>query len=130
MFEWNDKYNVGIELIDEQHQKLFEIAYRIHSLSRDQYSVDKYDEIIDLLNELKEYTIYHFKAEEEYMEKIKYKRYFTHKIEHNDFIEKMESFSVNNIDEDQEEYVEKMLSFVAEWIVNHILEKDKAIAME
>ncbi len=25
MIEWNDKYNVNISLIDEQHKKLFEI---------------------------------------------------------------------------------------------------------
>lgn len=130
MFEWNGKYNIGITLIDDQHRELFKIASRIHTLLHDQYALDKYDKIITLITELKNYTVYHFKTEEDYMQQIKHKWYFSQKVEHNDFIEKMNNINLQKIDEDQDEYIEDMLGFVSNWIISHILEKDKAIAAE
>lgn len=128
MFEWDEKYNTGIARIDEQHQELFRIASSIATLLHDQYAFDKYDRIITLINKLKDYTIYHFKSEEEYMQQIKYKRYFSQKVEHDDFIEKFENMDVSKIDENQDQFIEDMLVFVSKWIIDHILEKDMAIA--
>ena len=54
--------NVGVIEIDEQHKKLFEIVNRIKALLNDELIFDKYDGIIAIINELKEYTIYHFKT--------------------------------------------------------------------
>ena len=130
MFDWNEKFNTGIPVVDEQHRELFRIAGRIHTLLHDQYAFDKYDTIVMLINELMDYTVYHFNTEEEYMQQIKYRKFFTHKVEHTDFIDKMKGIDVTKIDENQDEYIENILGLVAEWIVNHILEKDKAISAE
>ena len=65
MITWKDDYLLGIEEIDKQHQQLFKIATDIHELIRNELIIDKYDRILKLLAELKEYTIFHFTSEEE-----------------------------------------------------------------
>jgi hemerythrin len=124
---WSDIYTTGVASIDEQHQKLFEICGRIYDLLRQKDSYDKYDYILNLIDELKDYTVFHFNSEEEYMQQIGYKKFFTHKIEHQDFIEKVNNVDLTKIDEDQTEYIMGILEFVVKWIDEHILEKDKLI---
>ncbi|MGB9819019.1 MAG: bacteriohemerythrin [Thermovenabulum sp.] len=77
-----------------------------------------------------QYAKYHFKSEEEYMEKIGYKRLLSHKFEHKDFIEKIDSIDIFKIDQNQESYIIELLEFIVNWISNHILEKDKKITAE
>lgn len=127
MYEFKEEYKTGIEAIDEQHKKLFEIADRTYYLLKDKFSIDKYDKIIELINELKDYTAFHFKFEEEYMESINYKRMFTQKIEHEAFIKKIEEIDFNKIDENQDEYIVELLEFLNNWLTNHICTNDKLI---
>lgn len=127
MFEMKEEYRLGIPSIDEEHEKLFEIGERAYKLLKDPYTIDKYDKIVDVISELKDYTAYHFKNEEEYMESINYKRLFTQKIEHEGFIKKLNELDLNKIDEDQDEYIMDVLKFLNNWIINHIVEKDLLI---
>lgn len=127
MIKWKDDYKIGIYEIDNQHRRLFEIAEDTYNLLKNEFILDKYDKIIELISELKDYAKYHFKSEEEYMEKIGYKRLLSHKVEHKDFIEKIDSIDVFKIDQNQEAYVMELLDFIVNWISNHIMEKDKKI---
>lgn len=130
MIKWKDDFKIGIYEIDNQHRRLFEIAEDTYNLLKNEFILDKYDKIIELISELKDYAKYHFKSEEDYMEKIGYKRLLSHKVEHKDFIEKIDSIDVFKIDQNQEAYVMELLDFIVNWISNHILEKDKKIISE
>lgn len=127
MYEMKEEYKIGVEHIDEQHKKLFELADKAYKLLKDDFSIDKYDKIVELLRELKEYTIFHFKSEEEYMESIGYKRLFTQKIEHDNFIKALENVDYNAIDAKQDESLVKILNFLNDWLIEHILKTDKLI---
>lgn len=127
MIEWKANYELGIKHIDEQHQKLFEIADRAYKLLTNDFIADKYDRIIDILEELKEYTIFHFKSEEEYMLSIGYKRLLSHKVIHEDFINSINDVDLNEMDLNQNESVKKILEFIVDWIDKHILNEDKLI---
>ena len=129
MIKWKGDYNIGVDLIDEQHQKLFEIANRAYELLENKFCIDKYDKIVQIIEELKNYTIYHFKSEEEYMLSIGYKRFLSQKVEHDDFIKKFKDIDLNIIDENQDKYIIETLEFVINWITNHILSKDKLITL-
>ncbi|EPY2286007.1 bacteriohemerythrin [Clostridium sporogenes] len=124
MFEMKEEYKLGISSIDEEHEKLFEIGERAYKLLKDPYTIDKYDKIVDVISELKDYTAYHFKNEEEYMQSINYKRLFTQKIEHEGFIKRLNELDLDKIDENQDEYIMDVLKFLNNWIINHIVEKD------
>lgn len=127
LFGWKEEYSTGIPLVDEQHKKLFEIAGKTYALINDEFAVDKYDKIIELIEELKDYTVFHFKSEEEYMLSIGYRKFFSHKVEHDDFVEKINSIDYTQLDQDQDTYLRNILEFVVEWISNHILKLDKMI---
>jgi hemerythrin len=127
MFDWKQDYVLSVEIIDEQHKKLFEIGERAYKLLKDRFRTDKYDEIVSILAELKEYTIFHFETEEEYMMSIGYKKFLSHKVYHNDFMETINNANLGSIDKNQDEYIMELLGFVAKWIDEHILQQDKQI---
>lgn len=129
MLVWKEEYSIGVPSIDEQHKRLFEIGNSIYALLKNYILDDKYDKIMVILEDLRQYTKYHFRSEEEYMLKIKYPRYFSQKVEHDDFIGKIEEVMLQDIDEDQEKYIRDLLLFVFNWILDHILQKDKLISV-
>ena len=61
------------------------------------------------------------------MQSIQYKKFLSHKIEHNDFIEKLETTNYEQMDHDQAGTLVDLLEFLNDWLVHHILEKDKLI---
>ncbi|MFL0166141.1 MULTISPECIES: bacteriohemerythrin [Clostridium] len=127
MVKWKADYELGVKRIDEQHEKLFEIADRAYKLLTNDFILDKYDRITEILGELKEYTIFHFKSEEEYMLSIGYKKFLSHKVIHEDFIKSIDNIDLHEIDLNQDESVKKILEFVVDWIDKHILNEDKFI---
>jgi len=127
MFQMNEKYKIGVSHIDEEHEKLFEIGERAYQLLKNPYAIDKYDKIVEVIEELKEYTVYHFKDEEDYMKSINYKRLFTQKIDHADFIKKINEVNLDKIDQNQDEAIMGILTFLNDWLISHILEKDLLI---
>lgn len=130
MISWKEEYSVGVLEIDEQHKKLFDIANRAYDLLKNDFSVDKYDRIVDIFEELNNYTKFHFDYEENYMLRIGYKRLLSHKVQHDDFIEKINSIDLDKVDEDQDKYLIDILEFIVKWITGHILGRDKDYSME
>lgn len=128
MYEMKQEYYTGIKFIDDEHTKLFAIANECYELLTNQFLPDKYDYILKVVNDLKNYTRYHFKHEEEYMERIGYKRILSQKVAHEDFIEKIDGFDSEKIDENQKESLLELIDFLNTWLVEHILRKDKQIA--
>lgn len=124
MIAWSDKYLIGVPDIDQQHKKLFEIANRAYELLKNDFYIDKYDRTVAILEELKDYTIYHFNFEQEYMLSIGYRKFLSHKVEHDDFIKKFKEMDFNDIDQDQDKYIMDILDFVLKWITGHILGTD------
>lgn len=124
MFLWKEEYCTGISVIDEQHKELFNIANRVYELLKNDVYVDKYNKILNLVEELKDYTVFHFKTEEEILLNAKYKKFFSHKIEHDDFIKKFNDIDLKKVDNGQDEYIKETFDFVLDWIVNHILKTD------
>ena len=88
-YEFTEEYHTGIPMIDEEHAKLFEIANRAYELLTNQFKMDKYDEIAAVLEELKDYTKYHFGHEEDYMKSINYGKRFSKMHPHTNFNEKL-----------------------------------------
>lgn len=128
MYEMKPEYYTGIEFIDQEHSKLFDIANRAYELLVNEFIPDKYDYIVEVVNELKDYTKYHFNHEEEYMVSIGYKRLLSQKVSHEDFVEKLGEYRAEDIDERQRESLLELLEFLNNWLVEHILKKDKLIA--
>lgn len=127
MVLWKDEFGVGIPAVDEQHKKLFDIANQISELLTNQLLLDKYDQIVAVLHELRDYTVEHFAAEEAYMLQHKYRKFLSHKALHQEFIEKINAVDLEQIDNEQNLYLKEILNFVTDWLVDHILKVDKHI---
>lgn len=130
MIEWSDKYKTGIELVDEQHKELFRLFNKIYDLYNNEFLIDKYDQIITAVEELKDYTKYHFKTEEEYMISVRYNKFFEHKLKHEDFIKKIDSIDYNIIDYDQQSQLLDILKFVSNWLIEHVITVDKQLPVK
>lgn len=130
VFAFSDKYRTGITLIDEEHQMLFDIIRQANDLIQTKVLHDKYDKIIEILTELREYTEKHFSDEEEYMEKIGYPKLPQQKAAHSAFVDELVNIDLGEldyIDDNQQEYLEDLITYLLDWLTNHILMSDKLI---
>ncbi len=127
---FTDEYRTGIELVDREHEMLFQIIAEATNLVKDEMIFDKYDEIMAIINRLREYTEEHFGDEEEYMESIGYSGLEAQKRAHQTFITKLREINLDEIDENQQEYLEELMEFLFGWLSNHILRSDKMIRAE
>lgn len=129
-FAFTAKYLTGIELIDDEHRHLFDIIRETNALIHNDLLHDKYDEIVRLLEELREYTKYHFNDEEDYMEKIGYPELDAQLRAHTAFVDKLMNINLegmDEIDDHQQEYLQELIQFLAGWLINHILKMDTKI---
>ncbi|WP_066505399.1 bacteriohemerythrin [Abyssisolibacter fermentans] len=124
MFEWKEEYSVQIKDIDNQHKKLLSIGEELFYIVSGKSDIDHYDEIISILKELEEYTIYHFGYEEALMQKYNYDEFLGHKEEHNKFINKIKGITTDSVDEAQVTISMDIIMFIADWIEHHILKSD------
>lgn len=129
MYEMKKEYYTGIELLDKEHTRLFEIAEEVYQLAHNDSVYDKYDPLMELLGNLTDYTKMHFSHEEEYMESINYKKMFSQKTQHKYFIDKLESIKLSELDDNQEAIIDELLTFLTDWLIEHIVELDKLIAL-
>lgn len=120
-FAFTEKYKLGVELIDSEHQRLFEIIRETNELTNDVLFNDKYDDIKKIISELKDYTIKHFGDEEEYMEKIGYSGLEAQKVAHQAFVDRLNEVNLEAVDGDQEGYLRELIEFLLGWLANHIL---------
>lgn len=126
MYEMKPEYYIGIDMIDEEHKQLFKYADEAYELLHDEFTPDKYDKMDIILEKLRDYTVKHFADEEQYMESIHYKKMFTQKVQHMEFVQKLDEFIEHHSDEeiDQDEQIMGILKYLTDWLINHILYVD------
>ncbi len=127
VFTFTSKYMTGIEKIDEEHRRLFRMIQETSELMHNDYIINKYDKIIDILTQLKNYTREHFSHEEMYMEKIHYPGLAKQRKAHNDFRDRLAEMELAEINEQQQEYLEYLMEFLLNWLSTHIMSMDKEI---
>ena len=127
MYEMKDEYLTGIASIDAEHRRLFEHAEEAYQLNINEFIPDKYDQLSDILDELKCYALTHFENEEKYMKEHNYKGILSQLAAHNEFREKINELTLDRNDENTEETVKEVLAFITDWLVNHIYYSDKKI---
>lgn len=129
-FAFTDQYKTGITLIDHEHERLFEIVKETKEVIQAELLYDKYDEIIHILNELKDYTVMHFQDEESYMERIGYTGLALQRYAHAAFVDRLNGINLDDVDDNQKEYLDELLQFLLNWLTNHILKMDKQIPVQ
>ena len=121
MIEWDDKYSVGISMIDEEHKKLIDIINKAIFAKRHN---DNPEEINEVLREMANYTHTHFATEEAYMKEFNYAGYKYHKEEHHDFTKKTIAYLSKVIQGDYQ-IANELIEYLKKWIVHHIQVTDR-----
>ncbi|OJV65867.1 MAG: hypothetical protein BGO41_07975 [Clostridiales bacterium 38-18] len=125
MIQWEKQYELGIKSIDDQHRRLIEITSDLSVLLTEAaYGEDIYDRMVEIIQALTNYTVYHFKFEEELFEKLNFEFKEKHILEHNNLIAEIEKLDLRAVDEDQITYGKKILKFLITWVFKHISGSD------
>ena len=127
IFAFTEEYHTGIAFVDEEHKRLFEIIRETDEVIHAELLHDKYDQILRILEELRDYTEMHFQDEEAYMKRIGYEGLEAQKIAHNAFVEKLKEINLEDVDDHQEQYLEELIDYLLGWLIHHILKTDKLI---
>ncbi len=126
MGSWNTSIKFGIDLIDRDHRRLFDLIDAI----QDEASKDTPDpEVIQgILRELREYANYHFKREESLMLASDYdaEAFNPHRIEHEYFETMVRSVDVLYRIDEHLINVDKLMDILREWLITHIGIVDRA----
>ena len=121
LFNWNDSFSVNVAEIDKQHQKLIQF---INDLNDAMKQGKGKDVLGNILNELINYTSVHFKFEEKYFDQHNYPSKDAHKLEHINLVKKVMDFR-NDFQQGRLAVSVELLSFLVNWLKNHILIEDK-----
>jgi hemerythrin len=122
--KWEEKYSVDIQVIDEQHKRLFEMIEKFYDALRQK---QREDAMAEILKGLADYSIYHFHSEETVMEQHHYPGYQQHKAEHARFIDTVGEFR-NRFEKGHLLIPIEVADFLKTWLSRHILVVDKHYA--
>ena len=129
-YEFTDDYLTGIPSVDEQHSKLFDLTNECYELVMESAADDKYDKIVEILDELAAYAGTHFEREEAYAESVGDPHRFSHRALHLRFMKKISEKKQKKVDENQQEYLLNILDFLARWLFDHIKGRDCKLPRE
>ncbi|MDR0598889.1 MAG: bacteriohemerythrin [Treponema sp.] len=125
--EWEDKYAVGIPLIDGQHKELIEHTNKLYQgcMVGDEEAKKAY--FMKAVKSVVDYVNYHFSAEEKMLENIKYPGLAEHKKQHESFVKKLLD-DVKGYEEGWKFAPNSFVRFLRDWILSHIAMEDTKYA--
>ena len=84
LMDWSESFDVGVDSMNDQHRALLNIMNQLflHFNNGDEFTSYSF-----LLDELRDYTLRHFREEEAYMESIDYADLAKHKVIHEKLLE-------------------------------------------
>jgi hemerythrin-like metal-binding protein len=118
---WEEKFSVGISLIDEQHKQF---VWTMGKLSKAIEKMETKEALIGILNDLDQYVVYHFDTEEKYFKEFGYSEAEEHIKSHQEFIEKLSGIKENFLRDELRLSLE-LVVLLSDWLVNHVAGMDR-----
>jgi hemerythrin len=118
LVEWDDKYAIGIPLIDDQHKKLIEMTNTLYKgclggpATAEAYFREAILGTVD-------YVKYHFATEEKLLEQVQYPGLGEHKKQHQGFVLKILE-EVQNFHQGKKFVPNTFVRYLKDWILSHI----------
>jgi diguanylate cyclase (GGDEF)-like protein/hemerythrin-like metal-binding protein/PAS domain S-box-containing protein len=127
IFPWNENFQTGIAVVDEQHHKLVELLNKLASHLAYGVGVPELNRVFD---ELADYAQYHFKTEEGVWRKYLSADELSvkHEATHHTFISEIIALRGKQGAMATEQVIEEVVVFLTHWLAFHILESDKHMA--
>jgi hemerythrin len=122
LMTWTEKLSVGVEVLDDDHKKLVGMVNELHDKMKAGHGKEALGKVLD---ELVNYTKFHFEREERFFAKTGYPAAFAHKQQHDDLTKqvldvqtKYKGGAVATLSLD-------VMDFLRNWLVNHIQGSDQ-----
>lgn len=127
---WNDHFTTGIPIVDEQHRWLIDLVNNAAPVLALDYQRNCL-EAEALLDQLIDYAAFHFETEDQLMHEygIDARHYQHHLQSHDEFASRVTALRkdyANGVTHSGGE----LLSFLANWLVYHILGEDQALGRQ
>lgn len=121
-FPWSDEYSVHLRVIDNDHKDLVNTVNELHDAIS---GGGKREEIGRIIGTLAQYVDEHFSREEALMESNAYPDVAGHKRIHRHLARQV--YAIRTIFGSKPQLIDpaKLLRFLRDWLVHHILEEDR-----
>lgn len=126
-FEWQEEYNIGVDIIDREHQRLFKIINKLFAFREEEK--DSQWICQEGIKYFKGHAMKHFVDEEAYMRSSNYEGLKQHQEIHRSFRE----CTLPALEQELEQTnyapdsVDHFLGVCAGWLIGHTLTEDQAI---
>ena len=129
--KWENKYKTGYKRIDDQHKELVNIINDLYSIGIESNleSEEVKKSFSNILKRAIDYATYHFSYEEKIMNAIDYSVAKDHITKHRAFSVKVVD-EVNMYENGNSIAIEDFITFLRDWLINHIMVEDKKFITE
>ncbi len=121
--QWNESVILNVPIMDEQHKNMADLTNQLHGL----LETNKKAQINKIFKSILDDMLVHFETEDKLMKESKLPLFFSHKLEHERFHNKL-----NNIYLDVQSGGKQLtlddLKLMKIWFFNHIDGKDRILA--
>ena len=118
---WREEYSVGVEEIDNQHKKLFDLINDMILVSR---SSSREEDILPVMNGLIAYKKDHFATEEKYFHAFNYPGTKEHEEAHQKFNVDLEELE-KRYENDVLGLSFALIEFLENWLIEHLMSMDQ-----
>lgn len=127
---WQEAYNIGVEIIDKEHQRLFKIINKLFTVDAEDEEEKSRWACHQGIKYFKSHAIKHFEDEERYMDSVDYAGRGRHRSIHENFRNNIlpaleEELRQTNF---SQEAMDHFLGVCTGWLIGHTLTEDQAIA--
>lgn len=120
LFAWKSEYSVNNEKLDGHHQQLFSV---LNSVYENVMNSPDPPCVLPKIDELSEYTKYHFSSEEEFMRENELPEIGEHIAKHREFTRTIENLRTSYHNNDLE-VAKELIILLGEWLLRHVLKED------
>ena len=121
---WCDDYSINIKSVDSEHKLLFGIFNDLLQTIELETNPDfRKSLIVSSLTQLRKHVSTHFESEEHFMQQNNYPALMEHQIEHRNLMVSIDEF-INNYKRDIVSFDDKIVFFLKDWLVRHIILTD------
>ena len=119
---WSEKYRVGIDAIDRDHQVIFELTNKVSQPDLTEQAMH------EVIQEMIAYTRYHFRREETIMSACGYPDLDDHMRYHRNLEDRIDGLAAQYKQTTDPQTLMRLRSFLRNWWSGHIMDVDTTIA--
>jgi hemerythrin len=125
--EWDDRYSVGVQALDEQHRELVKMTNKLYLGSLLEGKEPK-DFFVRALHNIAGYLKFHLATEEQFLDTMRYPDRAEHKKQHDNFIKNVFS-QVQDFENGLTPALGPVAGYLRDWVLTHIAFTDKKYAL-